>query len=330
MSGHTALILGAGFSKPADGPLLRDLLSRKFVERSAAESEVLSAIVSLHEERNREGQQSATMEDLFTEIWREARTAGTIAVSNSSWNAADLLYGLTVHLASTCGDIHLRRKSRLWHLYLGFLGAVWRESRTLTVVTFNYDLLLEQLLDDMDLRFDYGDPGAIDFDDDDRRRRIRRSGADLAILKLHGSSNWGICRGCRKAERYEDQVTAFEGAYVPLRRRSCPWCDERYLDSGIIPPILGKAGESRHMEPIWRLARKAVKRSREAIIIGYSLPQSDIEAISLFREIASPPSRPRITVVCGSRGAPPSYGKVLGKFTDAKQSFETFAESFAR
>jgi hypothetical protein len=170
-------------------------------------------------------------------------------------------------------------------------------------------------LDDLNLHFSYGAGGAIEFDNDQRRRRVRRSGYDLELLKLHGSSNWGVCRGCSKAGKCLDQVTSYEKPYIPARRRTCPWCGDKLLESGIIPPILGKAEESRHMEPVWLRARKALRRAREIIVIGYSLPQSDVEAASLFREVEGLMKRPRITVVCGSHGAPSSYGEVFSRLT---------------
>ena len=329
VAGHTALILGAGFSKPAGGPLLRELLSAEMIGRSDADEDVLAALSDMLEARRAvPNQEGTTIEELFTEVWREARTAGNLRVGDSAWPAAELLSGLTTHLASVCGALHVRRSGGLWKMYVGFLGKLWKECRSLEVITFNYDLLLEQLLDDVGLRFSYGAADGIAFDDNRRRARMHRSGHHLELLKLHGSSNWGICRGCRKAGRYLDQVTAFEKPYVPLRRRTCPWCRDKFLETGIIPPILGKAGESRHMGPVWLQARRALRRAREIIVIGYSLPPSDAEAVSLFREIEGLLKRPRITVVCGSKGAPPSYGQVFSGFTDAKKRFEGFAEDF--
>lgn len=325
MPGHTAVILGAGFSRPAGGPLLKDLLSEDVVAVSEAESTsltIISELLRLHQaSRDR---QTLTIEDVFTEIWREARTGGRIRLGNDMWRAADLLSQLTIHLSSVCGRIHVRRSTRLWATYAAFFSNLLDESRSLTVVTFNYDLLAEQVLDDLGVRYDYGSAGMIEFDDSRRRRRLRRSGSDVSLLKMHGSANWGVCRGCRESGKHADRVTSFEKPYVPIRRKSCPWCGEKFLEPGLIPPILGKAGESRHMEPIWRLARKSLDRARELIVIGYSLPASDVEAISLFREIDSPGKRPRIKVVCGPGGAPPTYKTVFRHFTDTRQYFEDY------
>lgn len=328
--GHAALILGAGFSRPAGGPLLRELLADRFVAQSSAREEILTALVGLLAKRQGTAGPGETVESLFTEIWREARTAGSIEVSGETWPAATLLSEISIHLTSICGAIRLRRRSGLWNTYVGFLEEVWRRGQTLSVVTFNYDLLVEQLLDDLSLRYDYGGGEGIEFDDNDRRRRLHRSGSQLDLLKLHGSSNWGVCRGCRKAGMYVDHVAAFENPYIPTRQKSCPWCGDKFLEPGVIPPIVGKAGESRHMEPVWRRARKVLRRAREVIVIGYSLPAGDVEALSLFREIERPIKRERITVVCGSGGAPQTYSQLFKRFTDTRQGFEAFAEEFRR
>ncbi len=326
MSGHTVIVLGAGFSKPAGGPLLAELLATEYIERSDANTEALEAVRGLLGQPRGDGFAGGSIEDLFTEIWREARTAGSIVVDDRQWGANTLLIELTTHLASVCGRLHVRRGTGLWAAYLAYLGWLIDNSKTLTFITFNYDLLLEQLLDDRDLRYGYGHRSGVEFDDPSRRRRVARSGAEVQLLKLHGSSNWGVCRGCRKAGVFDDSVTAFEAPYMPgLRRKTCPRCKEKYLESGIIPPILGKAGESRPMEAIWRAARAALRRAREIVVIGYSLPESDLEAVSLFREVESPLKRPRIKLVCGARGAPASYARVFTRFSDTRQYFEEYA-----
>jgi len=285
---------------------------------------VLSNLV---ESRNGPGEkETLRLEDAFTNLWREARTAGRIRMGEERCSAAELLSQMIIHLASVCGEVRVRRSTNLWTTYMAFFHHFFEESRSLTLITFNYDLLAEQILDDLGLRYDYGPAEMIEFDNSRRRRRLRRSGSELSLLKLHGSANWGVCRGCPEAGKYIDKVTAFERPYVPIRRKSCPWCGGKFLEAAIVPPILGKAGESRHIGPIWGLARRSLDRAREVVVVGYSLPSSDVEAVSLLREVeALPGKRPRITIVCGPRGAPPGYKSVFSGFKDTREYFEDFA-----
>jgi len=215
-------------------------------------------------------------------------------------------------------------------MYTDYLSWLRKDSKTLTVITFNYDLLLEHLLDDLKIRFEYGKRTGVEFDDAARRGGLRRSipSRHVHILKLHGSSNWGVCRGCRKSKVQEDMVVAFEKSFVPKRNRTCPRCEDKWLESGIVPPIIEKSGESRHTGLAWGEARQALRRAREIIVIGYSLPESDKEAVDLLQEIVPPPLKPRITLVCGPKGAPEAYSRVLpNSFNDAEAYFEGYVAS---
>src|SRR2546430_5226878 len=137
MAGDTVLILGAGFPKPAGGPLLRDLLTPACVGQSEADPVVLDALSRGLTER-RDEFPSATVEDLFTDIWREARTGGDFVIEGEAWPAKILLAGITNHLASVCGRVHLRRSTSLWSAYTGFVSFLLANSRSLAVLTFNY------------------------------------------------------------------------------------------------------------------------------------------------------------------------------------------------
>jgi NAD-dependent SIR2 family protein deacetylase len=325
MPGHTTIILGAGFSKPAGGPLLQELLSADNISKSKASQSILNFIIRYYNMKHLINQ-SFSVEELFTEIWREARTGGNIRLDNEEHNADGLLSNLTIHLSSICGQVHLRRSTTIWQNYLSYLYDLFQSSKSLDIISFNYDLLTEQLLDDLDINFDYGFKEDIYYENSVRRRRLNRKGSDISILKLHGSANWGICRGCRKTRKADDHIIAFEQPYVPNRRKRCPLCNERYLSSGIIPPIIGKAGEVHYMEEVWRSARIKLQRAREIHIIGYSLPTTDLEARSLLKEIERIDKRPRINIICGPEGAPGSYQNVITQFKDEKKYFEKYIE----
>jgi len=329
VSGHTVLVTGAGFSKPAGGPLLKDLLSPEFLGQSEADPDALEAIMRLQADPRRDLRSAGSVELLFTEILRMARTHGEMSTTDERWEGGWLLRGLTTHLASVCGDLYVRRRTHLWNTYTRYLRWLRNNSRSLTVVSFNYDLLLEHLFDDIRVRFEYGRNTGIEFDSVSRRSTTRRAlpFRRVQVLKLHGSANWGVCRGCRKAKAQDDMVVAFEKAYIPRRNKTCPRCKDKRLESGIIPPILEKSGESRHTGLVWLAARQALRRAREIIVIGYSLPETDAEARSLLGEIAAPPSRPRITLVCGPKGAPGTYSQIISRSQDTKLYFEDYVAS---
>src|SRR6266581_3843197 len=69
------------------------------------------------------------------------------------------------------------------------------------------------------------------------------------------------------------------------------------------------------------------RRAPEIIVIGYSLPQTDADALSLLDEIAAPPRRPRITLVCGPKGAPETYSRIIPRSLDTKLYLEDYVAS---
>src|SRR5436309_14134089 len=103
MPGHTALILGAGFSRPAGGPLLRDLLSDQVLAISDADSSSLAALSELAASPGGPGEsETTTLEDVFTDLWREARTGGKMRLGADTYSAEELLIELNIELASVC------------------------------------------------------------------------------------------------------------------------------------------------------------------------------------------------------------------------------------
>ncbi|HVL49550.1 MAG TPA: SIR2 family protein [Candidatus Thermoplasmatota archaeon] len=315
---NAVVVLGAGFSKPLGGPLLGELLSEPYLDSSRASADALQWMTATLAER-RLSQPNFSIEDLFTEVWRDARTGEKVAEA--------ALRELTIHLASVCTALRPKTQRKSFAQYVDFFAALHANHDRLTIVSFNYDLVLEAALDRADILYDYGNAPDLFFDDNARRRKLNRRGADVQILKLHGSANWGVCRGCKKADKSDDQVIAYEDGYVPWRRRACPLCNERYLESGIIPPVFGKAGETRHVRDAWRQAREQLRYAHHVLVVGYSLPPSDHEARSLLRETQQSKNRMQVDIVCGERGGSAEYAHVFPGVQDWQCRFEDYLQA---
>src|SRR4030042_1415468 len=219
VTGHTVLIVGAGFSKPASGPLLRQLLDVEIRASSEANQNILDGLAQMAEEKTKLMDRDLyTLEDLFTEVWREARSGGSLVLNGERVEAATILAEVQIHLASICGRLHLPRGQNLWQKYAMFVDALYRGSKTLNIVSFNYDLLVEQCLDDLELPYRYGRTKDIEFYSSERNKKRYQDRIDITIFKLHGSANWGICRGCQRASQDEGLITAYDEPLI-LRRR---------------------------------------------------------------------------------------------------------------
>lgn len=325
MSGHQVLVVGAGFSKPVGGPLLGELLAPDVIMKSRASQSHLQALAALADVQTT-ARRPFTLEELFTYVWRMRSARQPIVVGSEAWKADELYRQIEIHLADMCDGIKLDFRYTVARRYQLLMACLAANSKSLTILSFNYDMLVERACDAAGLAYDYGALPDLEIDDSRRRRALSRKGADVHILKLHGSSNWGVCRGCRKAEKKDDVILAYEDPYVPARRRSCPFCNDRFLATGIVPPILVKAGEIHHLDDTWEDASRALRRAREITVIGYSLPEGDLEATMLL-SAANTTNLRRVETICGANGAPEIYRRLFGdKLVDTRMYLEGYLQ----
>jgi hypothetical protein len=98
-------------------------------------------------------------------------------------------------------------------------------------------------------------------------------------LKAHGSVDWFYCsnEGCRGFHKVFPLSD-------PISPHYCSECYER-LDSLLIPPILNKGYRKYPLiRRIWNLAAKELTSVNELIIWGYSLPPTDFYSFWLLRQ----------------------------------------------
>lgn len=130
--------------------------------------------------------------------------------------------------------------------------------RSNAVITFNYDIVLDQALKATGILPDYGLTGT-------------SNGRGIPLLKLHGSTNWVFCKDCRKPSVWQDGVTSL----FPFRSIQCQHCgkdDPRLL---LVPPSWDKNEYQDIMRPVWAKAVEELKAATRICIIGYSMPESD-------------------------------------------------------
>jgi hypothetical protein len=169
-----------------------------------------------------------------------------------------------------------------------------------TVLTFNWDLLLDSVLDrEVILKEWYAQKGNRDkikglynnfitFISDlgqDSYRRISLStpyqewNGDIGyLLKLHGSVDWFYCAN--------EHCRAYSKVFPLLDTDSMSYCGECHesVQRLLIPPVLNKAYRQYPLiRKIWNLAIKEISIADEIIIWGYSLPPTDFYAYWLLK-----------------------------------------------
>lgn len=161
----------------------------------------------------------------------------------------------------------------IYDFFAGLVAGVFddlqkRRSRRDTIVTFNYDLVCEHALRRFGLSADYHLRS--DLIDDQRESPMH---GQVDVLKLHGSTNWGICEACNKrlvilSNKVTDSPAEFEAL-------QCPDCKRNGFVPLLIPPSWDKSGYAEIIAPVWKRAVEELKSATRICIIGYSIPETD-------------------------------------------------------
>jgi NAD-dependent SIR2 family protein deacetylase len=138
-----------------------------------------------------------------------------------------------------------------------------------TIITMNYDCLVDDCLARMGVQPAYG------LQDAELPPELKRCPYGIAMLKLHGSANWFRCN----SEPCKGRVWVKAG--TPAKRLEyfydphCPACGRGGVEPVIVPPTWAKGGQSEVLRPVWGEALRALKEAGRIFVIGYSMPSTD-------------------------------------------------------
>lgn len=162
--------------------------------------------------------------------------------------------------------------------------------KEVSFITFNYDTCLEFALDLVNLGVDYG-LGEPFIDESANNRQFK-----IPVLKLHGSINWATCPKCQKIVPTEINPWMRAGPYALLDRpRELPLplgsriskhahrCGSPLdLLPVLVPPTWNKSSSTAPLQEVWRRAAKELGGAENIVVIGYSLPITDMFFKYLF------------------------------------------------
>jgi NAD-dependent SIR2 family protein deacetylase len=142
-----------------------------------------------------------------------------------------------------------------------------RAHRKDVVITFNYDLVLDHALMRANIPISYHLPP----------QHVSMPAANnkegLALLKLHGSTNWAVCGKCKQRISISfDKMTSSPGIFKSLE---CIECQKQAFQPMLVPPSWDKTEYQSLMRPVWNQAVSELQKATRICIIGYSLPESD-------------------------------------------------------
>lgn len=155
-----------------------------------------------------------------------------------------------------------------------------------SIITFNYDLILEQVLAELKWNpltgycMDFYIPGL-----DRQIPWVEPKANQIKYLKLHGSLNWQM-----EKDAFYD--VSDKRIYFSVNDVSNYWNNyfqgyyrEKYsYYPYIIPPLIGKKYENKSIQRLWHISQSLLENSKRIFIIGYSLPESDVIAEYMLRD----------------------------------------------
>ena len=237
----------------------------------------------------------------------------------------DLMLLLGAVLAETTNPIKTGPASLIYRFLLGELGIVG-SSDDLSIITFNYDLLFERVLEEIS---DHGGrddvfvfPGCYRLNGITKITGIKKSQKFLtedyghngvAVFKLHGSLNWQSTHTSPKPTPRALFSTKRELHVIDTTMISAALSWKRglrrvYMKPVIVPPISGKRGMM-HSEilSLWEKAGKALASADRVVIAGYSCPPLDLEARILLSENLRSNFAKKVYVIDPNPGAVSSF-----------------------
>lgn len=300
-------VLGAGFSKDANGPLVSE-----FLDRSDPSNRGVSAFWKTpeyqHVEAITESLSSGerNIEGVFNYLNSLKFSGGKVG----RYSPKSILEFLSDYVL---GLLEWRIQYPPPQHYQKFVDDFMDESST-GIVSFNYDILMDLLLMEKFARFDYGFPAQSKYRLYGGLRNVR---AGIPLLKLHGSTNWSVCSFCRNIGLHSKEMISGRNCL----RGNCNGV-RRPL---IVPPVWDKLAYASNLQLLWKQAKRLLEGADRIFVIGFAFSPLDHVARDLFRSSVSKNSGVELHVHNGPHYDYEALERFLGvKLVSFGQKFREF------
>ena len=303
----TVYLLGAGFSKPAGAPLGDELLSSILdfheIKVSFEKYWRLSLLDSLLSHwfgyvRNWNFEQILTIlqsRQLFEIVVGDKLKKPPF--NKKSEDVSDDLIWAAMFILNK--SIHLNQKVR--KDYESFVDSLDSDD---SIITLNYDLILENIFPKMDRLFSVCLPGTYlqttmsmykPESPSIKNRPI------TPILKIHGSCNYVGCKTCGYTKVTSKKIVA--RMLLPFDKQVdtqpiCPKCNKQKLRPAIVPPNYLKVSSLDQVRALWPRAADELRKADRLVVIGCSLSPMDVDLDILLRATISRKANIPIDFVC--------------------------------
>ena len=296
MTPNTIVLFGAGATKACGGPLTNEILLEAFQPaiRSEIEREYYIDLLdrflieNFHVPQLPGDRSEADYPALPLLLSLVDTAIDRKQPMGSSWTV-DLLGQVRRALQYIVFALLEYKLRRLSHNYYSSLLEAVDPGRSAppTIISLNYDIIIDNAF-----AKHYGCLPEYGCDITTDRYKAQPHMGNL--LKIHGSLNWSYCPGC---DRLDLGVSESGSTYKmldelyqvnPLEKRyschgfSCTSCST-FVEPILITPTQLKDYRNPHVTKVWTLAEQALRNADRAIIVGYSLPDDDLDVIYLLK-----------------------------------------------
>ena len=202
-------------------------------------------------------------------------------------------------------DERTNQKSKYYHL---FWEAVKQYNPNISIITLNYDTLLEQAFEEFFRTFGYIDY-CLHFMNYEKSADLKQfnywinprepvsvgeheTPVPLKIIKLHGSLNWKYCNCCNQTllTTWDRKIDLNKGKFLgytyPDKKEYeyvCPQ-DGTEFETLILPPSYMKALTHPVISQLTCEASREIRITKRLVFIGYSLSDADLHIKALFKK----------------------------------------------
>jgi len=272
---NCVFVLGSGFSSDAGAPLTGTALGKIFHQGRVTRqlSELKSYISDFLYQGRSDWINASSLEEILSrlDIIRHYKPYPHVDYDEVIYFEELLLKEFT-RLLSPDQTNYLEKP---YQIFAGILKAGD------SIITFNYDLVIENLLSVYGNGFHYPDLSM-----------CKNSASCAGVFKLHGSINMYYCPFCGQIYRFPESVTSHPLPGASGNKNdttallNCLNCSRQGknipLRHFIIAPTLFKSYSLPTLRSLWFSALKTLADAGEIFFIGYSLPAADILSYQLF------------------------------------------------
>ncbi len=277
ITGKTVYVLGAGFSKDAGCPLVSEFTAissinelKRNLRNKLDDLSRFKRVAHYIRDRIDAGYCEDNIESVLNHVAaaKYLSMGSTTERENRKYPAEDMFRDIQWFIVKV---LEQKIKPIFPPEYGTFLNEICKEQDT--IIIFNYDLVVENVLERLTQPFRYGIENG--------------STTGRLILKLHGSMNWAYCDACGLRDKVGPAVLPQSNVAPDLYARTinCHQCGSK-LEPVLIPPVLYKDGfyqNSEWIRELWIKAYQELSGAQKIFFIGFSMAPTDAYAQELFK-----------------------------------------------